>query len=443
MALPVTLVTLGGVPVQLVDQTGSVFPTTGTGSLVFNTTPTLVTPILGAATGTSLALGGASLGSNALAVTGTAAISGSIGIGSNPAAYANLYVSKSITGSAFSYSVYISGNVQSDVSSVGGGYVTALGTQAASFTLPSLRHFYATQGTIGAGSTLTTQVGFLADSNLTGATNNYGFYGAIAAGTGRWNLYMAGTAANYLGGTLAVGGATIGSNALAVTGTASFGGAVLVGEAANVLAQRNSTTAQTFRIYNTYTDASNYERTNIRYSANVFEIGTTALGTGTTRILRLFGGSTILEIDSSSGVISANRAGSSAPTLLNLNSSGMTSTAVLFARLQPSINQASGAYTILDINPTETAIGAGPHYLIRGRLGAGANVFSVDRTGAATFGGALTVPGVTTAALTSTGTFTSGAGAQVGTLTNAPAAGNPTTWIKIIDNGVTRYIPAW
>jgi hypothetical protein len=62
---------------------------------------------------------------------------------------------------------------------------------------------------------------------------------------------------------------------------------------------------------------------------------------------------------------------------------------------------------------------------------------------AATFSGALTVPGVTTAALTSTGTFTSGAGAQVGTLTNAPAAGNPTTWVKIVDNGVTRYIPAW
>lgn len=57
--------------------------------------------------------------------------------------------------------------------------------------------------------------------------------------------------------------------------------------------------------------------------------------------------------------------------------------------------------------------------------------------------GAITVPGVTTAALTSTGTFTSGAGASLGTLTNAPAAGNPTSWIKIVDNGVTRYVPAW
>ena len=57
--------------------------------------------------------------------------------------------------------------------------------------------------------------------------------------------------------------------------------------------------------------------------------------------------------------------------------------------------------------------------------------------------GTLTVPGVAVAAITSTGTFTSGAGASLGTLTNAPAAGNPTSWIKIVDNGVTRYIPAW
>jgi hypothetical protein len=26
---------------------------------------------------------------------------------------------------------------------------------------------------------------------------------------------------------------------------------------------------------------------------------------------------------------------------------------------------------------------------------------------------------------------------------NAPAAGNPTKWIPIDDNGTTRYIPAW
>lgn len=39
--------------------------------------------------------------------------------------------------------------------------------------------------------------------------------------------------------------------------------------------------------------------------------------------------------------------------------------------------------------------------------------------------------------------LTNGAGAATGTLLNAPAAGNPTKWIPIDDNGVTRYIPAW
>lgn len=39
--------------------------------------------------------------------------------------------------------------------------------------------------------------------------------------------------------------------------------------------------------------------------------------------------------------------------------------------------------------------------------------------------------------------FTNGAAAATGTLTNAPAAGNPTKWVPINDNGTTRYIPAW
>jgi hypothetical protein len=39
--------------------------------------------------------------------------------------------------------------------------------------------------------------------------------------------------------------------------------------------------------------------------------------------------------------------------------------------------------------------------------------------------------------------FTNGAAAAAGTLLNAPAAGNPTKWIPVNDNGTTRYIPAW
>jgi len=36
-----------------------------------------------------------------------------------------------------------------------------------------------------------------------------------------------------------------------------------------------------------------------------------------------------------------------------------------------------------------------------------------------------------------------GAAAALGTLTNAPAAGDPTKWIAIDDNGTTRHVPAW
>lgn len=57
------------------------------------------------------------------------------------------------------------------------------------------------------------------------------------------------------------------------------------------------------------------------------------------------------------------------------------------------------------------------------------------------FGGGLTVG--TAVLIASNVSLTNGAAAAAGTLTNAPAAGNPTKWIPISDNGTTRYVPAW
>lgn len=54
-------------------------------------------------------------------------------------------------------------------------------------------------------------------------------------------------------------------------------------DAANTLAQRNSTNAQTFNLYNTFTDASNYERLGIKYDTNVITFASEAAGTGTAR----------------------------------------------------------------------------------------------------------------------------------------------------------------
>jgi hypothetical protein len=43
----------------------------------------------------------------------------------------------------------------------------------------------------------------------------------------------------------------------------------------------------------------------------------------------------------------------------------------------------------------------------------------------------------------STTGFANGAAAAIGTLLNAPVAGNPTKWIPLNDNGTIRYMPAW
>lgn len=38
---------------------------------------------------------------------------------------------------------------------------------------------------------------------------------------------------------------------------------------------------------------------------------------------------------------------------------------------------------------------------------------------------------------------TDGAGAGVGTLTNAPASTNPTFWLRVTVNGANKFIPCW
>jgi hypothetical protein len=130
---------------------------------------------------------------------------GEVGIGVASATGTSLRIGKNITGVVSSNGIWQSGTVQSDVTTRATAYYTGLSTAATAFTLTELTGFEASQGTIGAGSTVTNQYGFKTSSSLTGATNNYGFYGAIAAGTGRYNFYAAGTANNYFAGNVGVG----------------------------------------------------------------------------------------------------------------------------------------------------------------------------------------------------------------------------------------------
>jgi hypothetical protein len=56
----------------------------------------------------------------------------------------------------------------------------------------------------------------------------------------------------------------------------------------NVIEQRNGTNAQSFNLYNTYTDASNYERGFMRWAGNELEIGTASAGTGGNRSVGIY-----------------------------------------------------------------------------------------------------------------------------------------------------------
>lgn len=115
-----------------------------------------------------------------------------------------------------------------------------------------------TSGTLTGGS------GSPGGSNTNIQFNNAGSFGGSSSFT--WN------------------GSTVG-----VSGSVNVSGTTLTSDVANILAQRNSTTAQGLRIYNTFTTTGNYERATIDWagSPGVLQIGTQHAGAGTAKGLQL------------------------------------------------------------------------------------------------------------------------------------------------------------
>jgi hypothetical protein len=181
----------------------------------------------------------------------TLRVDGNVSIGSAPSTSRLLNITKNISGAVTSYGSIILSNVLSDVTNSARVFYSEVGTAAAAFTLPDLNHFFAVQGAFGAGSTVTNQYGFRVFSNLVGAGSNFGFYGDIPSGTGRWNLYMNGTAANFLSGDTQIGTGALTSEKLQVNGTmkvtgaSSFGGTITTTAVDNNLTIQSTTNVST------------------------------------------------------------------------------------------------------------------------------------------------------------------------------------------------------
>lgn len=86
-------------------------------------------------------------------------------------------------------------------------------------------------------------------------------------------------------------GGAFGFSSAASVGQSSVLETAIYRDAANILAQRNGTAAQAFRLSNSHTDASNYERGGFdwRATVNTLRIRSEAAGTGTVRIIAIDG----------------------------------------------------------------------------------------------------------------------------------------------------------
>ena len=214
---------------------------------------------------------------------------------------------------------------------------------------------------------------------------------------------------------------------------------VLARDAANTLALRNGTSAQAFNVYNTYTDASNYERGVCGWGSNLFVLGTEKAGTGIARALQIrIDGNNVWQFNTA-GHLVAN-----SDNTFDIGASGANRPRNIFVGGLGSFANYVAASGIYPGGSLRSYITSSADGVLNFSNNAGTNSVqaTIGASNLLTLNGGLKTTGATFALQTAT-TLTDNAAAQVATMTNSPAAGNPTKWIAINDNGVTRYIPAW
>lgn len=159
-------------------------------------------------------------------------------------------------------------------------------------------------------------------------------------GVSRLSLTKNGLLTLYSGGAISVNsggnflrGLSIGADGL--KGSSPATPAFLFWPSNNIIEQRNTTSAQTFRLYNTYTDASNYERGFFRWNTNVLELGTEAAGTGAARSLSFVSAS-------NSYLFTVNSNASNAGA--NFTNNATNSYVAVFSATAPNLTSGQQAY---------------------------------------------------------------------------------------------------
>jgi hypothetical protein len=245
---------------------------------------------------------------------------GNVGIGVDPSTSTRFAVAGSITGSIYRNAVFY-GTVASDVTGTVTSVENAMYTQATAFTLSTYNHFLANEGLLGAGSAITTQNAFVAGSNLTSAGTNIGFRGQIPSASQRWNLYMDGTAANYLAGQTTINSTslTLGNNGTANSTAQQFSvvaanaGTVVqviraaVSQTANITEWQNSSGGILSRILNDGSAAFS----NAVYTPSISNPSTgsnslISMNAGGTKITTAVAGNIALTIQNTAGTPTAN-----------------------------------------------------------------------------------------------------------------------------------------
>ena len=275
-------------------------------------------------------------------------LAGSLGIGTTSLTGYVVNIAKNITGATTAYGIRSQGTVQSDVTTLVSNYGSLMNTAAASFTLTDFVHHRSMQGTIGSGSAVTNQYGYYADSSMTGATNNYGFYGNIASGTNRWNLYMGGTAKNYLAGTLLIGSTTDAGYKLDVTGTTRLQGDTYI-------------------------------------SSGFFGIGSIITNTSLNVSKNITGG--VISYGISQNGVSQNDVTTSAYGFINISATAASSYTLSqyfhFSANQGTIGSGSAITTQIGFDVATSLIGATNNFGFRGRIPSGTNRWNLYMDGTA------------------------------------------------------------